>query len=104
MNLLPTRQLISSAALAAFVSSASASCGSAFCTLMTDRYAQGTGEPHVGWSADLRIESVLQNRLRSGTHDIDPSQVTDEEAIERHTRNLNVVTTLGYGFDEHWSV
>jgi len=83
---------------------ASASCGSAFCTLMTDRYAQGTGEPHIGWSADLRIESVLQDRLRTGTHTIDASQVTDEEAIERHTRNLNVVTTLGYGFDEHWSV
>ena len=57
-----------------------ASCGSAFCSLMTDRYAQGTGEPHVGWSADLRIESVTQSRLRSGTSNIDASQVTDEEA------------------------
>jgi len=92
------------AACMAAHAAASASCGSAFCTLMTDRYAQGTGEPHIGWSADLRIESVLQDRLRTGTHTIDASQVTDEEAIERHTRNLNVVTTLGYGFDEHWSV
>lgn len=81
-----------------------ASCGSAFCSLMTDRYAQGTGEPHVGWSADLRIESVTQSRLRSGTTNIDASEVTNEEAIERHTKNLNVVTTLGYGFDDHWSL
>jgi hypothetical protein len=90
--------------LAAMATAASAACGSAFCTLMTDRYAQGTGEPHVGWSADLRIESVSQSRLRSGTSNIDANQVTGEEAIERHTKNLNVVTTLGYGFDDHWSL
>jgi hypothetical protein len=90
--------------LATAVTAASASCGSAFCTLMTDRFAQGTGEPHVGWSSDLRIEAVSQTRLRSGTSDIDASQVTGEEAIERHTKNLNMVTTLGYGFDENWSV
>lgn len=71
---------------------------------MTDRYAQGSGEPHIGWSADLRVESLSQSRLRSGTHAIDASQVTGEEAIERHTKNLNMVTTLGYGFDSNWSV
>ena len=81
-----------------------ASCGSAFCTLMTDRYAQGTGEPHMGWSADLRIERVVQARLRSGAKNIDASQVTGEEAIERHTKNLNMVTTIGYGFDQNWSL
>jgi hypothetical protein len=90
--------------LTLMATTASASCGSAFCSLMTDRYAQGTGEPHVGWSADLRIESVTQSRLRSGTSNIDASQVTDEDAIERHTKNLNVVTTLGYGIDDHWSM
>jgi hypothetical protein len=71
---------------------------------MTDRYAQGTGEPHVGWSADLRLEALTQNRLRSGTSNIDATQVSGEEAIERHTKNLNLVTTLGYGFDENWSL
>ena len=83
--------------LAAAALSASASCGSAYCTLMTDRYAQGSGEPHPGWSADLRLESVNQTRLRSGTKFIDASQVTGEEAIERETKNLNFVTTLEYG-------
>jgi len=92
------------ATLAALSAAASASCGSAFCTLMTDRYAQGAGESHLGWSADLRIESVSQTRLRSGTHDIDASQVTGEDAIERHTKNLNLVTTLGYGIDTDWSL
>jgi hypothetical protein len=81
-----------------------ASCGSAYCTLMTDRYAQGAGEPHLGWSGELRLEQVTQDRLRSGTHRIDASEVTDEEAIERRTRNLNLFTTLGYGFNEAWSV
>lgn len=90
--------------LTALATAASASCGSAFCTLMTDRFAQGTGGSHVGWSADLRVESVSQTRLRSGTSNIDPSQVTGEDAIERHTKNLNFVTTLGYGIDADWSV
>ena len=100
----PSFRLGAAATLLATSSLASASCGSAFCSLMTDRYAQGTGEPHVGWSADLRIESVNQSRLRQGTSNIDASQVTDEEAIERHTKNLNVVTTLTYGFDKAWSL
>jgi hypothetical protein len=47
---------------------------------------------------------VRQKRLRSGTHDIDAGEVTDEEAIERETKNLNLLATLGYGFDQHWSV
>jgi hypothetical protein len=83
---------------------AQASCGSAFCTLMTDRYVQGTGEPHAGWSLDLRLESVTQDHLRSGTSNVDPAAVTNEGAIERHTRNLNFVNTIGYGVDEHWSL
>jgi len=82
---------------------AMASCGSAFCTLMTDRYAQGTGEVHLGWSADVRLEAVTQKKLRTGTTTIDASQVTGEEAIERHTKNLNLLTSLTYGLDPDWS-
>ncbi len=81
-----------------------ASCGSAFCTLMTDRYAHGTGAPYLGWSADVRLEAVTQTQLRSGTTNLDASQVTGEEAIERHTKNLNLVTTLDYGINADWSV
>ncbi|HEY9025931.1 MAG TPA: hypothetical protein VIP05_16640, partial [Burkholderiaceae bacterium] len=82
---------------------ARASCGSAFCTLMTDRYAQGTGEAHLGWSADVRLEAVTQDRLRSSTHNLDASEVTGEEAIERRTKNLNLLTSLTYGFNADWS-
>ena len=92
------------AALFALSFEASASCGSAFCTLMTDRYAQGSGEPHIGWSAELRLESVNQSQLRSGTRNIAPDEVSGEEAIERRTRNLNLITTLGYGIDADWSI
>ena len=54
--------------------------------------------------ADVRLESITQDRLRSGTKTIAPSEVTDEDAIERHTRNLNLVTTLERAFDAHWSL
>jgi len=94
----------SALAIAALAASAHASCGSAFCTLMTDRYAQGGGDAHLGWSTDVRLEAVTQTQLRSGTSNLDASQVTGEEAIERHTRNLNLVTTLAYGIDADWSM
>jgi hypothetical protein len=98
-----TKTPIAAATLTVLAVTAHASCGTAFCTLMTDRYAQGTGESHPGWSVDLRLEYVTQNRLRSGNSNIDASQVTGEEAIERHTKNTNLVTTLGYGIDSQWS-
>ena len=91
--------------LSLFAAASHASCGSAYCTLMTDRYAQGAaGEQHLGWSTDVRLEMVTQNRLRSGSSSIDASQVTGEDAIERHTKNLNLITTLSYGFEKGWSV
>ena len=81
-----------------------ASCGSAFCTLMTDRYAQGAGEPHLGWSVDLRLELVTQQTLRTGSTTIAASQVSGEDAIERYTKNTNLVTTLSYGLGPDWSL
>ena len=73
--------------LLANASPAFASCGSAFCTLMTDRYAQGTGIPHNGWSLDARLESIVQDQLRQGDDDLDASEVTGEDEIERRTEN-----------------
>jgi len=80
-----------------------ASCGSSFCSLMTDRYAQA-GSEHPGWSGDLRFEAVTQDKLRSGSHDIEASQVTGEEAIERRTRNQNLVATLSHGIADAWTL
>jgi hypothetical protein len=104
MHRIPLRHAMAVLALGTASVAAHASCGSAFCTLMTDRYAQGTGTPHDGWSLDLRLESVTQDQLRSGTRNLDASQVTGEEAIERHTRNLNTVATLSYGISDDWSI
>ena len=92
------------AAALAVTTAAHASCGSAFCTLMTDRYAQGTGTPHDGWSVDSHYESIVQNRLRRGTQNLEPTEVTGEEDIERKTDNQNLVTSLGYGINSAWSV
>lgn len=71
---------------------------------MTDRYAQGTGETHLGWSSDVRLEAVAQKRLRTGTSNVDATQVTGEAAIERHTKNLNLLASLSYGFEADWSM
>ncbi len=102
MRLLPL--LTTASALYILPAIAQASCGSAFCTLMTDRYAQGTGEAHLGWSADLRLEVVTQAQLQKDTDHLAASEVTGEEAVEQHTRNQNMVTTLDYGIDQDWSI
>lgn len=94
---------LSLALLTTLAAPALASCGASFCTLMTDRYAQAGGD-HPGWSTDLRIEAVTQDRLRRGSQDIDASQVTGEEAIERRTRNQNGVAAVSYGIDDAWSL
>ena len=83
--------------------SADAACGSAFCTLLNDRFALGTWD-HVGWSADIHIESLSQTTLRSGTRTISASEVTDEETLERHTYNTNLLTTIERSFDMNWSL
>ena len=82
---------------------AHASCGSAFCTLLNDRFALGTWDD-AGLLLDVRLEAVTQNRLRSGTRTLSSADVTNEEAIERRTRNRNLVATLDYAFDPHWSL
>lgn len=96
--------LASAAALSLIAGQAQASCGSATCNLLNDRFALGTWD-HTGWSVDLRLESVTQDQLHEGTKDISVSELPEgEEAIERHTRNLNLVTTLDYAIDKQWSV
>ncbi len=82
---------------------AHASCGSASCTLLTDRFALANWD-HVGWTIDTRLEFITQDRLRAGTHNISADQVTGEEAIERRTRNINLVTTVERAFDANWSL
>jgi hypothetical protein len=92
------------AACIAAVPDAHASCGAASCNLLNDRFALGTWD-HPGWSVDLRLESIAQDKLRQGTRTISPGQLPEgEEAIERHTRNLHLVTTLDYAMSPEWSI
>jgi hypothetical protein len=42
-------------------------------------------------------EALTQDRLRSGTRDVDAADVTGEDTIERRTRNLNVFADIGTG-------
>jgi hypothetical protein len=82
---------------------AQASCGAASCNLLNDRFALGTWD-HPGFSADFRLESITQDQLRQGTKKISPAELPEgEEAIERHTRNLNLVTTIDYAASREWS-
>jgi len=83
---------------------AQASCGSASCTLMTDRYAQGSGEGHPGWSIDLRYEVITQDRLKGHGGTAGEHGDEEEAVLERRTGNHKLVATLEYGVDSNWSV
>lgn len=98
------RTRLAAALLFAFASTTSqASCGSASCNLLNDRFALGTWD-HVGWSSDVRLEALSQTQLREGTNNIRPADLPPgEEAIERHTINRNLVTTLDYAASAEWS-
>lgn len=91
------------AALAVLSASAQASCGAASCNLLSDRFAMGTWE-HTGWSLDVHVEALTQTQLREGTQNLSPAELpAGEEAIERHTRNRSLVTTLDYAASPQWS-
>jgi hypothetical protein len=88
--------------LAAFAGSAGAAranCGAEMCNLIQDPLV--APEPRR-WSLDLRIERILQDRLRAGSRSIDASELSDVETIERSTRTTALIGTLGYRFDAHW--
>lgn len=97
------RAASAAAALVLHTGLAQASCGSASCTLLNDRFALGTWD-QPGWSVDLRLEALTQNQLREGTRKISPAELPEgEEAIERHTRNRSLITRLDYAVDRSWS-
>ncbi len=81
---------------------AAASCGSAFCTINTSWDAHRAWlEP--GWSADLRYESIRQDRPRHGTSNVGVGE-TPRDHDEVLTQNRNLLDTLDYTFDENWGV
>jgi hypothetical protein len=78
-----------------------ASCGSAACTLVTDRFVQGSWDS-PGLYFDLRGEYLRQDQLMSGSHRIGADQVT-EDTIERETVNRNFIATLDWAFGSNWA-
>ncbi|WP_189355861.1 hypothetical protein [Undibacterium squillarum] len=86
---------------AAYATQAQASCGASFCLVNTDWGMQGAWQ-EKGWRADFRYEQLLQNRLRSGTDAVLASAL-DPSHRETESLTRRWVSTLDYGWDEHWS-
>ena len=75
---------------------ASASCGTAFCSLNTDWDSQTAwGEKEATTRLDLRTEYIKQDQLRSGTDKVAASGTVGEHD-EIETRNLNWIASLSY--------
>ena len=81
---------------------ASASCGSAFCTINTSWDAHSAWlEP--GARLDLRYESIRQDQPRAGTRNVAVGEIPHEHD-EVRTENRNLLGTLDYTFDQDWGV
>jgi len=94
------RILLLGALLAPFA--ASASCGSAFCTVNTSWDAHGAWlEP--GARLDLRFESINQDQPRAGTRDIAVGEIRRHHD-EVKTENRNLIATYDYTFNQDWGV
>ncbi len=87
---------------------ACASCG---CSINADWGTQGLSAI-AGWSADLRLDSLNQNQLRSGTGTISPAAAAlvnnpttgGPAEVEQYTRNTYVTTSLDYNSGKDWGV
>ena len=81
---------------------ASASCGSAFCSINTSWDAHGAWQ-EPGARLDLRYESIRQDQPRSGRTDVGVGE------IRRHhdevlTVNRNLLASLDYTLNQDWGV
>lgn len=87
--------------LAAVISpAATASCGSAFCTLNTSWESQGmAGEP--GLRLDLRGEYIKQDQLRAGRRDVAIGEI-ERDHSEQSTLNRNFFLTFDYAPNADW--
>jgi hypothetical protein len=81
---------------------ATASCGSAFCTVNTDWNVQGVfTEP--GGRAELRYEYLPQDQLRAGSQKVSPGQVPRHHD-EQFTNNQALFGTVDYNFGSGWGM
>jgi hypothetical protein len=89
-------------ALAGLPSPASASCGSAFCTVNTnwDPLLPYTGP---GTRVDLRFEYIDQNQPRRGNRNVAVGQIPRHHD-EVQTINRNSLLTVDHNFDANWGL
>ena len=104
-----TKVVIAMAAVS--FTSAALACASCGCTLSSDWGAQGLSS-QAGWSVDVRLDSLDQNQLRSGTGTIsaanaaqviNPSTGNPAE-VEKFNNNRYITTTLDYNHGDTWGV
>ena len=81
---------------------ASASCGSAFCSINTSWDAHGAWQD-PGLRLDLRYESIRQDQPRSGKTDIGVGQIPRHHD-EVLTVNRNLLASLDYTVNPDWGV
>src|SRR4051812_31768028 len=79
---------------------ASASCGSAFCTVNTSWDAHGAWL-ESGARLDLRYESITQDQPRSGRQDVAVGEIPRHHD-EKLSENRNLVATYDYTFNQDW--
>jgi hypothetical protein len=90
------------ACLALLPASASASCGSAFCTVNTN-WTSESAMVGAGSTFDLRYESIRLDQPRTGTDNIAVGQIPRHHD-EVKTANHNLVATFSHNFASGWGV
>jgi hypothetical protein len=88
--------------LVVFTEAASASCGSAFCTINTSWDVQGP-QAASGSRFDLRYEAITQNQPRRGSRDIAFGEIPRHHD-EVSTRNRNWLATYERALGAHWGM
>src|SRR5262245_18631710 len=81
---------------------ASASCGSAFCSVNTAWDLQ-TGLSSPGMAVDLRYEYIKQDQPRTGTRKLSVGEVPRHHD-EVYTKNSNWLGSFDYVFNADWAV
>jgi hypothetical protein len=81
---------------------ASASCGSAFCSVNSN-WTSESAMTEPGSTFDLRYEYINQNQPRSGNDKVAVGQIPHEHD-EVSTRNRNLLATYTRSFDSGWGI
>lgn len=82
--------------------SASANCGSAFCSINTNTETQLDSQ-NLGSSVNLRYEFVDLDQPREGKNKVG-ARGEPEGHDEIETTNHNLVLGFDYAFDQHWAI